>query len=170
MKKIIILLILSSISVFTQVENANHQVGVFLGASSGTQVGGETALTIGLEYEYLFNQGETKAGIGFTFDAAMYDNTLLMFGVPFYLHIFNSVRFIISPSFAYISGWEDLRTFDATGFPVMMPVVDQSKFFMRFSGGYEFKFQNYVVTPAITADVISSHLILLYGIDFAITF
>lgn len=170
MKNLALILIIIFSVYGAKSQDFRHQVGIFLGASSGTHAGGETGLTIGAEYEYFMSTDVPKVGIGFSFDAMMLEQTHLLMGVPFFLHIFDGLRVGIAPSFAYTLGWEDPRFYDGTGYPVMMPIEEQARFFLRYSAGYELKFQNYVVTPAITADVISSNLYLLYGIDFAITF
>lgn len=171
MKKFIILFLLSTALIHAQDGLPfDHKVGLTLSAVNGTAAGGETAFGIGVEYEYFINSSPVNVAPGFFFDASLFDNTELLFGIPVAIYPYEGIKVWMAPSFAYISGWEDTRQYGPDGYLIMEPHEQDFKFFMRYGAGYQFVFQNYAVTPEIYGDVISSKLNVVFGVNFAITF
>lgn len=148
-------------------EPKNH-IGLFIGGETGTFAGGETSFIIGLDYEYMLNT-TPLFGIGAIMDINFAENTEYIFGLPIYIHPYKELKLWAAPSIISAEFTEEIDI-DPNSPNYENYSRADLRFFLRFGAGYDFIVNSYVFTPMIEADVISSQLILGYGIIFGIRF
>jgi hypothetical protein len=127
-----------------------HAIGVFLG---DTRFGGNSALTLGVDYEYRWN---ATAGIGLLFEYDISDSLAreYLFGIPFYAHPYGGLRLAFVPIYVV----EDID-----GDKVNRGAV-------RVGVAYAIETGSFIVTPGISFDFLSDTAYTVYGLGFGFMF
>lgn len=152
--------------------SANHHFSVFAGANSGLNENGETAATLGAQYELVFRNTEPDLGIGLFFEAALYDKTEMILGLPLFIHAYKGLKFHFAPCILMTNEDNELQDNDnETDFGLNEnTVTSDNEFYIRIGAAYDFYFNTFNISPSVSLDQIGSHSFLVYGINFGITF
>jgi len=138
-----------------------HHTGLFTGATSNL-TNGHAAFTLGLDYTYFFLESDPLIGVGGFVDGVFGEHTEFIIGLPFVLQPFHEVNFFLAPSVLFLN-------LDNTEIDELHE-NDEIKFLLRFGGAYSFHFDNFSISPTISADVVGSQVNLVYGMSFGIGF
>ncbi len=152
-------------------EKANH-IALFMGANSLTSAGSRTSASLGLDYERRIVSSDISFGTGAYLEGSFGKSTEFVFGVPAVLHFAGGPKFWLAPSYAANLEKEELTEAEldpaSPGFKNVH--YSSSAFFMRFGTGWDFEFDNFTLTPSLSADIISSKTYLAWGINFGYAF
>ncbi len=138
-----------------------HHIGLFTGATSNL-TNGHVAFSLGLDYTYFFLESDPLIGVGGFAEGVFGEHTEFILGVPFVLQPFHEVKFFLAPSVLFLN-LKDTEIDE-------LHETDEIKFLLRFGGAYSFHFDNFSISPTISADVVGSQVNLVYGISFGIGF
>ena len=171
MKKFYYLMISFCIFGFVNVFSAggyHHHAAVFLGATTGTYTEGHTSLTTGLEYEYILSELTPKMGIGFIGEMVFAEHTETVLALPVIVHPFHDLKLFVAPALIMFS--EDVPGQKDPFGNEVVTTESSNEWFVRIGGGWDFHFDQFSVSPLVSADLIAGKLYLVYGVSFGIGF
>lgn len=164
---ILIFLALGNVSLFA----GNHHIAVFLGATSNLDAE-HTDFTIGGDYAYRLSDLFSLGLIG---DVVLADYTEILIMPALTVHpMAGGLRFFAAPGIAIIDT-PTLEIDDSLipdGFDVDIDTESESvsEFVLRLGGAYDIHVGNFAIAPTFSADFISGHVSLVYGMAFGLGF
>ncbi len=168
-----------------------HHAGIFLGGTSDTSIPFEFNFTAGIDYEYRFLHTTPNVGIGFIGEMVMAEHTEYIAAMPLFIHPWKELKVFFAPGYITSSGSHttdhlttetgDTQTHSLKPMSTILAEDaataeeenishSNSHFFVRFGAGYDFHFNQYSITPTISADIIESTVYTVYGVAFGIGF
>lgn len=146
----------------------HHHAAAFLGATTGTYTDGHTSLTVGFEYEYILSELSPKMGIGFIGEMVFAEHSETVLALPIIVHPYYDLKLFVAPALIMFSE-EIVGQKDPFGNDVVT-TESSNEWFVRIGGGWDFHFDQFSVSPLVSADLIAGKLYLVYGISFGIGF
>lgn len=139
----------------------SHHIGLFLGAASNLK-NGHIGFASGVDYTYFFEESDPLVGVGGLFEGSFGKETEFILGPTFTLQPWNEVKFFVAPSVLFLN----LETTEIDE----MHETGETKFLLRFGTAYIFHFDRYSISPTLSADIVGSHVNMVYGLTFGIGF
>ncbi|MDQ1267015.1 MAG: OmpA family protein [Bacteroidota bacterium] len=141
--------------------------GLFFGATTVTAAGGHTSGIAGLDIEYIIQGTEPEFGAGVLFEMVLADEKEYIFGIPVFFHPYDEFKCWAAPALAYSHAKEEEPTDDDK-----FDAVSHSSynFLLRIGAGYDFRIQNFTITPTLCGDLVESKFVFVYGITIGYLF
>lgn len=146
----------------------HHHAAAFLGATTGTYTDGHTSLTVGLEYEYIFSELSPKIGVGFIGEMVFAEHSETVFALPFIVHPIYDLKVFVAPALIMFS--EEIPGQKDPFGNEIVTTESSNEWFVRIGAGWDFHFDQFSVSPLLSADLIAGKLYLVYGLSFGIGF
>ncbi len=164
-----------------------HHAGIFLGGTTDTDIAFEFNFTLGIDYEYRFIHTTPNVGVGVIGEIVMAEHTEYIAALPLFVHPWQGLKVYFAPGYITASAVDHATpTGETPTAQKLMPqdrilaggesnleenvVESNSHFFVRFGAGYDFHYQQFSITPTISADIIESTVYVVYGVGLGIGF
>ncbi len=143
---------------------SKYHAGIFLGATSNLE-DKTTDFSIGLDYEYKLDMLEQTFGIGFIMEAVFAEHKESILGLPIFIHPgLGHLKFWLAPGVEF--GDEPIASNETED----VPTEFKTNFLFRLGIGYDFHFDMFAVSPAISLDMIKGNIALVYGLTVGMSF
>ncbi len=148
----------------------NH-TGLFLGATientKENMSGANSSFTLGIHHEMFARSRTPYINVGIMGEVIFAGDNEFLGVIPIYFHPAPMLKFWIGPGVRatthpdekYIDNYND-----------SMMGNWQSDFLVRIGGAYEFHFDEYTVSPTISADILNHRTYMVLGIVFGLSY
>ncbi len=195
MKRFILLIALFCCFYNTNAEEAHghkvheHHAGIFLGGTTNTDIAFEFNFTVGIDYEYRFIHTTPNVGIGLIGEIVLAEHTEYIAALPLFIHPWQGLKLFFAPGYITASDSHttdhtletgDTQTHKFEANDVLLAGTESaleenishsnSHFFVRFGAAYDFHYQQFSISPTISADIIESTVFVVYGVGLGIGF
>ncbi len=148
--------------------------GLFLGANHNAG-NANTSFTLGIHHEMFARSRTPYFSIGMMGEVAFAGHNEFLGAIPFYFHPARFLKFWIGPGLKATSNPDENNnnnnnSSNNNGHNDSMMGNWQSNFLVRIGGAYEFHFDEYTVSPAVSADILNHEIYWVFGIVFGLSY